>query len=114
MKNAYGWLAVGLVVVGLVIVTTPLLLAGGDVEAGKAIYAKKCASCHGKNGEGNAKMAEMLKVEIRDLSSAEVQKKSDEQLRKESVEGVGKMKPVKGLSDQDVDNLMAFVRSLKK
>jgi cytochrome c553 len=90
------------------------VLAGGDVEAGKAVYTKKCATCHGKDGEAKAAMAKMFKVEMRHLGSAEVQGKSDEELAKESVEGVGKMKPVKGLSDEDVKNLMAFVRTLKQ
>ena len=89
-------------------------LAGGDVEAGKAVYAKKCAACHGKDGQASEKIAKMFKVEMRHLGSPEVQGKSDEQLRKESIEGTGKMKPVKGLKDEDIDNLMAFVRSLKQ
>jgi mono/diheme cytochrome c family protein len=89
-------------------------LAGGDVEAGKAVYNKKCATCHGKDGMAKPAMAKMFKVEMRHLGSPEVQAKSDEQLRKESIEGVGKMKPVKGLKDADVDNLMAFLRTLKQ
>ena len=89
-------------------------LAGGDVEAGKAAYTKKCATCHGKDGQASEKMAKMFKVEMRHLGSPEVQGKSDEQLQKDSVEGVGKMKPVKGLNDEDIKNLMAFVRTLKQ
>lgn len=90
------------------------LAAAADAEAGKLVYDKKCATCHGKEGEGNAKMAAALKVEIRHLGSKDVQGKTDEQLRKESVEGVGKMKPVKGLSDDDIANLTAFLRTLKQ
>jgi len=86
----------------------------GDVSAGKAVYTKYCASCHGPEGEGKPALAKMLKVELRHLGSKEVQAKSDEQLIKESVEGVGKMKPVKGLGDKDVANLLAFLRSLVK
>ena len=105
----------------IAIVTVCLLGAGallaaeeGDAQAGKPVYAKKCATCHGKKGEGNQKIAKMLKVELRHLGAKEVQAKSDEQLRKEALEGVGKMKPVKGLSEADVKNVLAYLRTLKQ
>ena len=91
-----------------------LVVAGGDAKAGKVVYDKKCASCHGPNGEGKPALAKALKVEIRDLGSKEVQDKSDEQLKKDTVEGVGKMKAVAGLKDQEVADLIAYLRSLKK
>lgn len=100
--------------IGLVLLIAPAVFAGGNTEAGKAVYDKKCATCHGKEGEGNAKMAAMLKVEIRHLGSKEVQGKTDEQLRKESTEGTGKMKPVKGLTDEEVTNLLAHLRTIKQ
>lgn len=97
------------------VVLLPLLVfAGGDAKAGKAVYDKKCASCHGANGEGKPVLAKALKVEIRDLGSKEVQAKSDAQLRKDSVEGVGKMKPVTGMKEEETVNLIAFIRSLAK
>lgn len=99
----------------LVLLATPLLLLGtGDAEGGKATYAKKCAMCHGKQGEGKATMAKMLKVELRHLGSKEVQAKSDADLSKMITAGTGKMKPVKGLSDADVANVVAYARTLAK
>lgn len=100
----------------LLIALAPLVApaAGPDVEAGKAVFDKKCGACHGKEGEGKEAMAKMLKVEMKHLGSKEVQAKTDEQLRKESIEGVGKMKPVKGMTDEDIANLMAFLRTLKQ
>lgn len=108
------WLTTRLML--LLLVATPLLLAGGkgDAAAGKAVYAKKCAICHGKAGEGKKAIAKMLKVELRPLGSREVQAKSDAELRKNIVKGNGKMKPVKGLSDQEVANLIAHLRRLAK
>jgi hypothetical protein len=38
----------------------------------------------------------------------------DEEIKKVTMEGKGKMKGVTGLSDADVANLIAFVRTLKK
>jgi len=85
----------------------------GDAAAGAAVYAKKCATCHGDQGKGKESIAKMFKVELRALGSKEVQAKSDAELRKDVVEGTGKMKPVKGLSDNDLTDLMAFLRGLK-
>jgi mono/diheme cytochrome c family protein len=98
--------------VGLV-VWVGTALAAGDVAAGKTIYDKKCAMCHGKNGEGNPGMAKMLKVELRQLGSAEVQAQNDAQMRKIVLEGSGKMKPLK-LSEEELGNVSAYVRSLAK
>lgn len=90
------------------------LFAAGDAGAGKAIYAKKCQTCHAAAGEGNQGMAKALKVEIVHLGSAAAQKKTDAELKTIIVKGVGKMKPVMGLADADVDNVIAFVRTLKE
>jgi cytochrome c6 len=99
----------------VVVVVAPLLLAaGGTADAGKAVYDKKCALCHGKEGEGKESIAKMMKVELPHLGSKEVQAKSDEDLTKSIAEGKGKMKPVAGLSDADKSNVVAFVRSLAK
>ncbi len=112
MRNLSLCLVISFVV--LVLSIPSVVLAGGDAEAGKAVYDKKCATCHGKEGEGKAAIAKMMKVELRHLGSTEVQAKSDEQLKKESLEGIGKMKPVKGVSDEDAANLIAYLRTLKQ
>jgi len=104
--------AVAFLLAGLLAMATPQ--EKGDAKAGKMLYDKKCASCHGPNGEGKAVLAKALKVELRDLGSKEVQGKKDEELKKDSVEGIGKMKPVTGLKDKEVADLIAFLRSLKK
>jgi cytochrome c553 len=107
------WWVIGLA--ALVIAAPSVLVAGkGEAEAGKVVYDKKCAACHGKEGEGKEAIAKSLKVELRHLGSKEVQEKSDEVLRKESVDGVGKMKAVKGMSEEDIVNLMAYLRTLKQ
>ncbi len=93
------------------------LFAGGawaaDAAAGKAIYATKCRTCHGAEGQGNPAMAKALSAEIKPLSSPEVQSKSDADLKMVITAGAGKMKPV-AISGADLDNTVAFVRSLKK
>lgn len=86
----------------------------GDVNSGKIVYDKKCRICHGDNGEGNPDVAKKLKAEQKPLYSDEVQKKTDADFKKIIAEGSGKMKPPKNVSDTDMDNVIAFVRTLKK
>jgi len=85
-----------------------------DAAAGAKLYATKCRTCHGPNGEGNPGMAKALKVEIKPLGSEDVQKKSDADLKKSVTDGIGKMKGVAALSPGDVDDLVAHMRSMKK
>ena len=86
--------------------------AGGalaaDAAAGKTVYNAKCKSCHGAEGEGNAAVAKMMKVELKPLN----QTTSD--VKKVITEGMGKMKPTAGVAGADLDNVVAFVQSLKK
>jgi len=88
--------------------------AAGDGTAGKALYDKSCKTCHGAEGAPNPNIAKMMKVDIKDLSSSEVQGMSDADLKKTITEGKGKMKPVKSVAGKDIDNVIAYVRSLKK
>jgi len=106
---------------GLVILVSTLVLTiacsaafAQDAAAGKTVYSKKCQSCHAADGNGNAAMASALKVEFKPLSSDEVQKKSDADLKMVITAGSGKMKPVMGLMAGDVDNIVAYLRTLKK
>ncbi len=87
---------------------------GADVKAGKDAYDKACKSCHGVDGAPNAGIAKMMKVEMKDLKSAEAQAVSDADLKKIITEGKGKMKPCPTVTGANVDNVVAFVRSLKK
>jgi mono/diheme cytochrome c family protein len=96
------------------------MLAGGlisvhaaDVAAGKTSYDAACKKCHGADGAPNAAIAKMLKVEMKHLGSKEVQAKSDAQLKKETVGGVGKMKAMPA-AEKDADNIVAFLRTLKQ
>jgi mono/diheme cytochrome c family protein len=42
----------------------------GNPAAGRQIYAKHCASCHGPTGEGNGTVGQALKLKPTDLASA--------------------------------------------
>jgi len=88
--------------------------AAGDAAAGKETYSKKCSSCHGTAGEGKDTLAKMLKVELHPLGSKEVQDQSDADLKRVIAEGKGKMKAVAGVDAKTVDDLIAYLRTLKK
>ncbi|MGH9512372.1 MAG: c-type cytochrome [Terriglobales bacterium] len=92
----------------------PSAHAAGDASAGKDVFLKKCKTCHGEDGHGNAGMAKLLNTTITPLDSDEVQSKSDADIKTIILEGKAKMKPVKGLTDADISNVIAFVRTLKK
>jgi cytochrome c553 len=107
----HGVLAV--LVLSLVIATPALFGGKANPEAGKATYTKKCATCHGAEGEGKPAIAKMMKVEMHHLGSKEIQAKSDAEVKKIVTEGSGKMKPVTGLSEQEIADLIGYLRTLK-
>jgi mono/diheme cytochrome c family protein len=86
----------------------------GDATAGKAVYSNKCMICHGANGEGATGYAKAMGLEPANLGSDRVQKKTDAELKQIVLNGSGKMKPIKGLSDTDVNNVIAYVRNFRK
>jgi mono/diheme cytochrome c family protein len=101
-----------ILMVSILVWMTPTFAA--DVAAGKELYGKKCASCHGVSGEGKETIAKTLKVEFRHLGSQEVQSKSDADLKKVITEGQGKMKPVKDVDAKGAEDIVAYLRTLKK
>jgi mono/diheme cytochrome c family protein len=104
---------IAVVGIALLLGTVPAF-AAADAAAGKAVYSKRCATCHGDAGEGKESIAKMLKVEMRPLASKEVQAKSDADLKKDTLSGTGKMKGVTGIDAKSADDLIAYLRTLKK
>jgi mono/diheme cytochrome c family protein len=98
----------------LLTVPVGVAVAAGDPAAGKIVYDKTCKTCHGATGVANPNIAKMMKVDIRDLGSPEIQKLTDAEFKTTITEGKGKMKPVKSVAGKDMDNVLAYVRSLKK
>jgi mono/diheme cytochrome c family protein len=103
----------------ITILSAALLLATpaafGDAAA---IYAKSCASCHGKDGTGNTKMGK--KAGARDYTTAEGQKWTDAEGVKAILDGVKdgdktKMKGFTGkVTEAEAKELVALIRQFKK
>jgi mono/diheme cytochrome c family protein len=103
------WLAIVAMLVGTVAWVVPA--AGDDLELGRTVYAKKCASCHGADGKGNAKMAQMLKVTIPAMTEAAG--KSDAELQKFVSEGKKPMPSFqKSLSKDELQAVVHYVKKL--
>jgi mono/diheme cytochrome c family protein len=104
-----------LVLIAALAIPASAFAAGkGDAKAGKEVFHKHCTMCHGPNGEGNQALAKMMKATIPPLGSKAVQSLSDAQIREVIEKGKGKMTPVKGLTSAQIDDVIAFVRTLAK
>jgi mono/diheme cytochrome c family protein len=80
-------------------------------DTGADVFKQKCAMCHGENGAGKGKVPA--------LGSAEVQQKSDADLKAATEKGVktgnGMMPGYAGkLTPEQIDGLVMYIRSLKK
>jgi mono/diheme cytochrome c family protein len=95
-------------------VLATLAIAAGNVTAGKAVYDKACKACHGADGTPNAAIAKSMKVNMAHLGDPKVQELSDDELKSISANGKGKMKPVKSASGKAADDVVAYMRTLKK
>ncbi|HSH09753.1 MAG TPA: c-type cytochrome [Oceanipulchritudo sp.] len=106
---------------------TPLLLAvaatSGQAQESlaeaEAIWNNQCAKCHGKDGKGQTKMG--LRINAANLADPAVQEKiSDERILEVMMNGAkdekGKvvMLPAKNVTDDQLQQLVEYVRSFAK
>jgi cytochrome c553 len=113
MKKAFVILAAAVALQGTAV--------AGDVTAGKAKFNQLCATCHGMTGQGDGPAAAAMNPKPRSFADAEWQAStSDERIAevtKKGGAGTGlspAMPPLgASLSDADMANLIAFIRSLQ-
>jgi mono/diheme cytochrome c family protein len=94
-------------------------IATGNMEAGKQLYQQRCSVCHGPDGKSNTPTAQALTPKPRDhTNGAYMNALSNEHLAKVISKGgaaVGKsplMPPQADLNDQQIQDLIVFLRSL--
>jgi mono/diheme cytochrome c family protein len=100
--------------------TSASLAAGakGDPAAGKAIYDRQCANCHGVKGKGDGEDATYYTTKPTDLTDgAALSKRSDEFLAAVitgggAAKGLSKDMPATKLSPPEVASVVAYVRQL--
>jgi mono/diheme cytochrome c family protein len=93
----------------------PVAMGDASTKAGMVLYTKNCASCHGKTGLGDGVKARALKEFPGDFSKAEFQNQTDGDHFFRTKTGRGEMPKYEGkLSDDDIWNVVNYMRSLKK
>lgn len=102
--------------------------AAADAAAGKKIYDTNCMSCHGPAGKGDGPVGAALNPKPRDFSTGQFKFDADKdgkpgsdadltlviQKGAAAYGGSALMAPWPTLKPEEVANVIAFVRSLKK
>lgn len=87
--------------------------AAGDPSIGKVVYEKRCASCHGRKGEGLGS-----KTNIPNFTDAQyMATRSDEELLskiRKGGEGTGMPAWNSILSEEDHRHVLAYIRTLPR
>ena len=106
----------------IILLAATLIFAGAITASAadaKENWKNSCAKCHGADGKGDTKMGQ--KLGVKDYTDPKVQADlKDDAAFKAIKEGVKDkddkvvMKPVDGLSDDEIKALVAQVRSFKK
>lgn len=86
----------------------------GDAEKGKELYMKRCKSCHAEDGAGTPAMQKKFGEKLLPLGGKEVQAMKDAEIAKKFNEAVNHKALIKSLQPGDLDDVIAFIRTLKK
>lgn len=92
-----------------------LWAARGDAAAGKLLYERHCAGCHGAGGKGNQPVGKALIPPAADLTSVKSQRKLDAVLSNMIQHGKPgtEMAAWKGrLADREINDVVAYIRTL--
>ena len=112
----------------IIAMALPAVATAGDAAAGKVVFDTNCMTCHGMTGKGDGPLSAALDPKPRDLSIGEFKfdtdgdgtAGSDTDLKNVITQGAmafggsALMAPWPALSDADVANLIAYIRTLKQ
>jgi mono/diheme cytochrome c family protein len=119
---------VGTFAAALALAALPFAARAGDAAAGKATFETLCASCHGTTGKGDGPAGAALNPPPRDFSTGDFKYDTDKDGKPGSdadlaaiikngaaaYGGSPLMAPWGHLQDPDIQNVVAYVRSLKQ
>ena len=92
----------------------PITADAKSLAAGKSIYARECATCHGDNGKGNGPDAADLSRQPTDFTLPAVASQSDGELFWKLTEGKKPMPRYRRmLSEDDRWNVVNYIRSIE-
>ena len=80
-------------------------------SAGEATYKAKCQMCHGATGTPSAGMAKAMGIKA--AYDPDIQKLTVAQISAAVKDGKGKMKPIAGLTEEQIKDVAAFYKGLK-
>lgn len=106
----------------LVLSTFSLLAASSahaeDIQAGKQIYAQHCVVCHGISGKGNGPSGKGLNPKPTDFTKAVPNEEEWFKATKLGTKAIGKSGGMEAyaakLSDQQIRDVLAYVKTLKQ
>ena len=97
-------------------VKNPVAADATSIAAGREIYAKNCANCHGESGKGDGRMGEQLDPKPSDLTDADWKHGStDGEIFKVIHDGSAKtgMKPYgRKLTENQIWDVVNYLRSI--
>jgi len=93
----------------------PVMANDSSMKAGKLLYDKHCASCHGKTGSGDGIMAGNLETFPGDFSGKDYQCQTDGEHFYKTKYGRGDMPKYENkIPDKDIWHMVNYMRSFKK
>ncbi len=116
-------IVMGTLGIGIMVTAISLVSPAGAADAGKGkeIYAKSCGGCHGPEGKGDGAAAKAMNPKPTNLADKAVMSKLDDAALANIIVkggvGTGKsplMPAFSQLKDQDVKDVVAYLRTLSK